>query len=214
MYTCLAERSSGPSSICSGLPSDNTYQSIGFVLHLSLVAWLRLIYIYIDDYTMHLLTLVFSFPCSIHRRDWPLVMAELQMVTLERRIRRATVTFRDDLYADDLLTSFMEHAGRWRHVLAEMHHRTFGYRRNDTQPESWDDDCDIAAAFLDHRRIWLGVMAELQRYPVTPSHDHMSPLQCRHRRTLAPLRLRCNIRRHMTSRPVRRNLLRAFNLAA
>ena len=162
---------------------------------------------------MHILTLLLSFPYSLHRHDWTLVMEKMQQMTVERRIRRATVTFRDDLYADDLLTSFMEHAGRWRHVLAEMHHRTFGYRRNDTQPESWDDDCDIAAAFLDHRRIWLGVMTELQRCPVTPSHDHMSPLQRRRRRTLAPLRLRCNIRRNMPSRRVRRNLLVLFNNA-
>ena len=160
---------------------------------------------------MHLLTLVLSFPCSIHRRDWPIVMTELRMVTLERRVRRATVGFRDSLYAEDLLTSFMEHASRWRHVLAEIHHYTFGYRRNDTQPESWDDECDTAAAFLDHRRIWLGVMTELQRYPVTPSH--LSPLLRRRRRTLAPLPLRCNLRRHITPRHVRRNLLRAFNLA-
>ena len=187
---------------------------------------------------MHI-TLVFSFPCSIHERDWPIVMTELQLVTMERRVRRATVEYRDELYADDLLTSFMEHASRWRHVLAEMHHCTFGYRRNDTQPESWDDECNTAAAFLDHRRIWLrvmqelllrftpslgaafldhrrvwlGVMTELQRCVVTPSHDHMSPLQRRRRRTLAPLRLRCNIRRNMTPRLVRRNLLRAFNNA-
>ena len=162
---------------------------------------------------MHLLTLVLSFPCSIHRRDWPIVMAELQLVTMECRVRRATVEFRDELYAHDLLTSFMEHARRWRHVLAEIHHCTFGYRRNDTQPESWDDECDTAAAFIDHRRVWLGVMQELQCYPVTPSHDHMSPLQRRRRRTLAPLRLRCNLRRNMTPRHVRRNLLRAFNTA-
>ena len=189
---------------------------------------------------MHLLTLVLSFPCSMHRHDRPFVMAELQDMTIERRVRRATVGFRDELYAHDLLTSFMEHARRWRHVLAEMHHCTFGYRRNDAQPESWDDECDTAAAFLDHRKIWLGVMqellllrlppplgaafldhrrnwlgvmTELQHYPVTPSHDHMSPLQRRRRRTLLPLRLRCNLRRCMTPRHVRRNMLRAFNNA-
>ena len=64
---------------------------------------------------MHV-TLVLSFPCSIHRRDWPIVMAELQLVTMERRVRRATVEFRDELYANDLLPSYMEHASRWRHV--------------------------------------------------------------------------------------------------
>ena len=166
-------------------------------------------------------------------------MAELQDMTIERRVRRATVRFRDELYANDLLPSFMEHASRWRHVLAELQHFTFGYRRNDTQPESWDDECNTAAAFLehrrvwlgvmtelllrltpslgaaflDHRRVWLGVMTELQRYPVTSSHGHMSPLQRRRRRTLAPLRLRCNMRRNMTPRYVRRNLLTAFNNA-
>ena len=106
------------------------------------------------------------------------------------------IEFRDELYADDLLPSFMEHASRWRHVLADLQHYTFGYRRNDTQPESWDDECNAAAAFLEHRRVWLGVMTELllrltpaigaafldhrrdwlgvmtelQRYPVTRSH--------------------------------------------
>ena len=128
-------------------------------------------------------------------------MAELQDMTIERQARRVTVAFRDELYANDLLPSFMEHASRWRHVLAELQHCTFGYRRNGTQPESWDDECNTAAAFLehrrvwlsvmtellllrltpslgaaflDHRRVWLGVMTELQRYPVTPSHDHIS----------------------------------------
>ena len=118
---------------------------------------------------MHI-TLVLSFPCSIHTRDWSLVMTELRLVTMARQVRRATVAFRDDLYADDLLTSFMEHASRWRHVLADIHHCTFGYRRNDTQPEFWDDECDTAAAFLDHRRIWLGVM--VKSCSVTPSHRH------------------------------------------
>ena len=107
---------------------------------------------------MHI-TLVLSFPYSMHRHDWPFVMAEMQQMTVERRVRRATVEFRDELYADDLLTSFMEHASRWRHVLAELQHCTFGYRCNDTQPESWDDECDTAAAFLDHRRIWVSVAA-------------------------------------------------------
>ena len=153
-------------------------------------------------------------------------MAELQDMTIERRVRLATVEFRDELYANNLLPSFMEHASRWRHVFAGLQRCTFGYRRNDTQPESWDDECNTAAAFLEHRRVWLGVMTELllrltpslgaafldyrrvwlgvmtelQRYPVTPSHDHMSPLQRRRRRTLAPLRLRCNMRRNMTPR--------------
>ena len=161
----------------------------------------------------------------------------MQQMTIDRRAGRATVMFRDALYDSDLLTAFMEHTGRWRHVLAEIHHRAFGYRSTDTQPECWDDDCVITAAFLSHRRIWsgvmtqlllrltpplgaafldhrrdwLGVMTELLRYPVTPSHDHMSPLQRRRRRTLAPLRLRCNIRRHVPSRRVRCNLLVAFN---
>ena len=164
-------------------------------------------------------------------------MAELQMMIIERRVRRATVEFRDELYANDLLPSFMEHASRWRHVLAELQHCTFRYRRNDTQPESWDDECNTAAAFLDHRRVWLrvmtelllrftpslgaafldhrrvwlGVMTELQRRPVTPSHDHVSALQRRRRRALVPLRL--NIRRNMMPRHVRRNLLTAFNNA-
>ena len=175
VYTCLAEYSSGPSSICSGLPSDKNYQSIGFAFHLS------------------------------------------------RCLVTSTVEFRDELYANNLLPYFMNHASRWRHVLAELQHYTFGYRRNDTQPVFWDDECNTAAAFLenrrvrldvmtelvlhltpslgaaflDHRRDWLGVMTGLQRRPVTPSHDHVSSLQRRRRRVLAPLRLSCNIRRNM-----------------
>ena len=95
------------------------------------------------------------------------------MMTIERRARRATVELRDELYAANLLPSFMDHASRWRHVLSELQH-TFGYQHNDTvhdiQPESWDDECNIGAAFLDHRRVWLGVMTELLHRPVTPSH--------------------------------------------
>ena len=177
---------------------------------ISLVAWLRLIYIYIYIciyiyiYTYRCLYYTFhcglSFPGSIHRYDWSYVMAELQDMTIERRARRATVEFRDELYANNLLPYFMHHASRWRHVLAELQHYTFGYRRNDTQPESWDDECTIGAAFLehqrvwlgimtelvlrltpslgaaflDHRKVWLGVMTELQCHPVTPSHDHVT----------------------------------------
>ncbi|KAI0222860.1 hypothetical protein LSAT2_025884, partial [Lamellibrachia satsuma] len=105
-----------------------------------------------------------SFPYSIHRQQWPFVMAELQHMTIERRARRATIQLRDEVYAANLLPSFMDHASRWRHVLAELQY-TFGYRRNDTvhdtQPESWEAECNIGAAFLDHRRVRLGVMAEL-----------------------------------------------------
>ena len=147
-----------------------------------------------------------SFPCSIHRQQWPFVMAELQSMRIERRARRATVELRDELYAANLLPSFMDHASRWRHVLAELQY-TFGYRHNDTvhdtQPESLDNECNIGAAFLEHRRVWLGVMTELLRRPVTPSHDHVSPLQRRRRRVLAPLRLTCCIRRNMTSCHIR-----------
>ena len=187
---------------------------------------------------MHILTLVLSFTYSMHRSYWPFVMAEMQQMTVDRRVGRATVRFRDELYTQHLLTSFMEHASRWRHVIGEVHHYTFGYRHHDTQPESWDDACDSAAAFLDHRKMWgsvmqellllrlppplgpaflhhrrkwLGVMTELQRYPKTPSH--LSPLLRRRRRTLAPLPLRRNLGRKITPRHVRRNLLTAFNLA-
>ena len=59
-----------------------TSRSVSY--YISLSRCLVMSDLYIDDYTMHLLTLVLSFPCSIHRRDWPLVMAELLMVTLER----------------------------------------------------------------------------------------------------------------------------------
>ena len=184
---------------------------------ISLVDWLRLIYIYIYIYIYRCLYYTshsgLSFPCSIHRHNWPYVIAELQDMTIERRARRATVEFRDELYANNLLPYFMEHASRWRHVLVELQHYTFGYRRNDTQPESWDDECNIGAAFLDRRRVWVGVMTELLRRPVTSSHDHVSPLQRRRRRVLAPLRLSCRIRRNMTPRHIRRNILSAFNHA-
>ena len=99
-------------------------------------------------------------------------MAELQDMTIERRARW-WVQLRDELYAANLLPSFMDHASRWRHVLSDLQH-TFGYRHNDTvhdiQPESWDDECNIGATFLDHRRVWWDVNAELLRRPVTPSH--------------------------------------------
>ena len=29
------------------------------------------------------------------------------------------------------------------------------------QTESWDDECDAYASFLDHRKLWAGVMTEL-----------------------------------------------------
>ena len=134
MYTCLAECSSSPSSICSGLPSDISYRSIGFVLHISLVAWLRLLYI--DAYTMHILILVVSFTYSIPRFHWPHVMVELLQVTVDRRDGQATVLFRDQLYDANLLTAFMDHASRWRHVLSDVRHYAFGYRTHDTAPES------------------------------------------------------------------------------
>ena len=235
MYTCLAECSSSPSSICSGLPSDNAYQSIGFVLHISRCLVTSVIYIY----TMNILTLVLSFTYSIPRFHWPHVMTELLQQTVDRRDGQATVRFLDDLYTQHLLTSFMDHASRWRHVLDDVRHYTFGYRHHDTKPDSWDDACDSTAAFLDHRQLWgsvmqellllhlpaplntaflhlhsnsLGVMTELQRYPTSPSL--LPPLLHRRRRTLAPLPLRCNLGRKMTPRPVRRNLLTAFNLAS
>ena len=215
VYTCLAECSSSPSSICSGLPSDNAYQSIGFVLHISLVAWLRLLYIY----TMHILTLVVSFTYSIPRFHWPHVMTELLQVTVDRRDGQATVMFRDDLYNQHLLTAFMNHASRWRHVLADVRHYAFGYRHHDTAPDSWDDACDSSAAFLDHRKLWASVMLELLPLP-SPLNTaflhlhHSNSLLRRRRRTLAPLPLRSDLGRKLTSRHVRRNLLTAFNLSS
>ena len=188
---------------------------------------------------MHILTLVLSFTYSIHRNYWPHVMADMQPQTVDRRAGRATVRFRDDLYNHHLLTAFMDHASRWRHVLDDVRHYTFGYRYHVTTPDSWGDACDSAAAFLDHRKLWgsvmqellllrlppplgpaflhhrsnwLGVMTELHRYPKTPSH--LSPLLHRRRRTLAPLPLRCNLGRKITSRSVRRNLWTASNLAS
>ena len=219
MYTCLAECSSSPSSICSGLPSDNAYQSIGFVLHISLVAWLRLLYI--DAYTMHILTLVVSFTYSIPRFHWPHVMVELLQVTVDRRDGQATVLFRDQLYDANLMIAFMDHVSRWRHVLSDVRHYAFGYRTHDTAPESWDDACDSSAAFLDHRKLWGSVMQELLLLhlpsPLKPAFVHLHSINSllrRRRRTLAPLPLRVALGRKLTSRHVRRNLLTAFNLSS
>ena len=128
---------------------------------------------------MHILTLVLSFTYSMHRSYWPFVMAEMQQMTVDRRDGRATVRFRDELYTQHLLTSFMEHASRWRHVIGEMHHYTFGYRHHDTQPESWDDACDSAAAFLDHRKMWGSVMQELLLLRLPPP---LGPAFLHHRR--------------------------------
>ena len=210
-----------PISICSGLPSDNAYQSIGFVLHISLVAWLRLLYI--DAYTMHILTLVVSFTYSIPRFHWPHVMVELLQVIDDRRNGQATVLFRDHLYDADLVIAFMDHVSRWRQVLSDVRHYVFGYRTQDTAPESFVEECDSYAALIDHRKQWGSVMQELLLLhipaPLEPTfvHLHRGPISNsllrRRQRTLTPLPLRVALGRKLTSRRVRRCLLTAFNLS-
>ena len=155
---------------------------------------------------MHILTLVLSFTYSIPRFHWPHVMEELLQVTVDRRVGQVTVMFRDDLYTQHLLTAFMDHASRWRHVLDDVRHYTFGYRHHDTTPDSWDDACDSAAAFLDHRKLWGSVMLELLPLhlpsPLNTAflHLHSNSLLRRRRCTLAPLPLLCNLGRKMTPR--------------
>ena len=76
------------------------------------------IYIY-DGYTMHL-TLVLSFPCRVHRKLWPMIMMEMEGITLERR----------------------------RMANESCPNSTLVVK--DRESESWDEECDIPAAFLDH----------------------------------------------------------------
>ncbi|KAI0227858.1 hypothetical protein LSAT2_021652 [Lamellibrachia satsuma] len=156
---------------------------------------------------------------AMHRAYWPCVMIEMQHRTIERRVT-VTGQFRDDLYIDGLLPAFMHHASLWRHVLSELHHLKFGYRHHDISPESWDDNDDAchtsATDFLDHRRRWSAVMADLQHYPRTPSgrsplpRRRRSPLLRRRRRTLAPLPLD-KLGRRKTHPLARRKLLVLFN---
>ena len=48
----------------------------------------------------------------------------------------------------------------------------------DDQQEDWTDSCNIVAAFLDHRREWSRVMAELTciRLPVCAYDAHLHRL--------------------------------------
>ena len=140
-----------------------------------------------------------------HRRVWLSVMTELLLrltPSLEAAFldhRRVWLSVMTELLlrlTPSLEAAFLDHRRVWLSVMTELLLRLTP---------------SLEAAFLDHQRDWLGVMTELQRYPFKPSHDHMSPLQRRRRRTLAPLRLCCNMRRNMSPRHVRRNLLRAFN---
>ena len=168
---------------------------------------------------MHILTLVVSFTYSIPRFNWPHVMVELLEVTANRRNSQATVLFRDQVYDAGYMISFMDHVSRWRHVLSDVRHYIGGYRSPVTVPESWNEECDSAAALLDHRRLWGSVMLELLLLhipsPLEPTfvHLHSGPISrssLRHRRrTSIPLRIA--LARKLTVRHVRRCLLTAFN---
>ena len=96
---------------------------------------------------MHILTLVVSFTYSIPRFQWPRVMVELLEVTATRRLTQATVLFRDEVYEDGLMSAFMDHVSRWRHVLSDVCHYIGGYRAPPvTTPESWNAESDSYAA--------------------------------------------------------------------
>ena len=79
---------------------------------------------------MHL-TLVLSFPCSVHRQLWPMIMAEMQDMTIERR------------------------------RMANESSPTSTLAAKEQKPENWNDVCDIAAASLDHRRSWKAIIKQL-----------------------------------------------------
>ena len=237
MYTCLAEcRRVQVPYAAACLATTPTSRSVSYYISLSLLSYVCYIYICLHYAYFHS---DFVFTYSMPRFHRPHVMTELLQVTVDRRVGQATVRFLDDLYTQHLLTAFMDHASRWRHVLDDVRHYTFGYRHHDTKPDSWDDACDSAAAFLDHRKLWgsvmqellllhlpsplqsaflhlhsssLGVMTDLQSYPTTTSL--LPPLLHRRRRTLPPLPLRSDLGRKLTPRHVRRNLLTAFNLAS
>ena len=133
---------------------------------------------------MHVLTLVVSFTYSIPHFHWARVMMELLEVAVHRRGCQATVLFREQLYAADLMTAFTEHVSRWRHVMSDICHYANGYRApSTTAPESWSDDDDgvaddydaddpatadddvasvaFRAAFRSHMTNWEPVMHQL-----------------------------------------------------
>ena len=113
--------------------------------------------------SMHILTLVVSFTYSIPRFHWPHVMVELLEVAVTRRDSQATVLLREQVYDAGLMNAFMEHVSRWRHVLSDIRHYIGGYRAPPvTEPESWNEECDSAAALIDHRRLWGSVMQQLR----------------------------------------------------
>ena len=168
---------------------------------------------------MHILTLVVSFTYSIPRFQWPRVMVELLEVTATRRLTQATALFRDDIYEDGLMSAFMNHVSRWRHVLSDVCRSIDGYRAPPViPPECWNEVCDSYAALIDHRRLWGSVMQQLLLLhvpsPITPAfrHLHRGPIDraaLRRRRASVPLRIA--LANKLTARCVRRSLLTAFN---
>ena len=165
---------------------------------------------------MHVLTLVVSFIYRIPRFHWVQVMVELLQVTLRRRGYQALVLFREQLHDDDLLTSFAEHASRWRHVMSDISfHYGSGYRNPSTAPpESWDDeiddladedDADFRAAFRLHMMHVPSPTPGFHRLHRGPIHH---PSLLRRRRSVS---LRISLARKLTTRAVRRSLLSAFN---
>ncbi|KAI0213515.1 hypothetical protein LSAT2_001447 [Lamellibrachia satsuma] len=58
------------------------------------------------------------------------------------------------------------HRNHWPFVMQELCARTPRIDNDDIvddgyQSESWDNECNDYAAFLDHRKLWAGVMTEL-----------------------------------------------------
>ncbi|KAI0234451.1 hypothetical protein LSAT2_015281 [Lamellibrachia satsuma] len=58
------------------------------------------------------------------------------------------------------------HRIHWAFVMKELRDRTPLVVNDDIvddgyQSESWDNECDDYAAFIDHRKLWAGVMTEL-----------------------------------------------------
>ena len=169
--------------------------------------------------SMHILTLVVSFTYSIPRFHWSHVMVELLEVVANRRDSQATVLLREQVYDAGLMNAFMEHVSRWRHVLSDIRHYIGGYRAPPvTEPESWNEECDSAAALIDHRRLWGSVMQQLlllhvpSPLPHTFVHLHRGPIDraaLRRRRKSVPLRIA--LARKIAAHRVRRSLLTAFN---
>ena len=86
---------------------------------------------------MHMhLTLVLSFPCSVHRKQWAIVLAEMHDMRIDRR-RMVNESFvksmdpEDWTDSRDSLAAFLDHIKGWKKVMTEFSD-TFAYRPVDT----------------------------------------------------------------------------------